>query len=239
MEKETIYFISISVGVLIFVIILLQIIYIRIKLNHFEQDKSKDLTIVKAEPNFVNIYGVKINMEITKLMNNPGSKHFTKFQDFKGEYDTILPYVCENNIINSSVVLNRSGLLCLYPNDGAIKMADDCINNNLQYIVLNDIVLRISYNENVNDLIKEYCAKTFVLGEERIINDAIQSSFVFLLHSIYDHQVKDNTNKLDGCNFNVSSFIGEIKSIGFNKTIDLTTILGDTITTAHVIGYRI
>lgn len=221
----------IAASILVFLAILMQLIYIRIKLAHFEKDRSRDLTIIKSEPNFVSVYGVKINREITSIMNNVGNKHFNNFQEFKKDYEIMLPYVCKNSTINVNTKLKRCGMLCLEPNDAAIRMADDCINNKLQYVVVGNTVFKIVYDEASNVNMKKYAYENF-------IDNNIQTSFIFILYSIFDHVKDDIVNPKGECSFNIASFLGEIKSTGFNNTIDLMSLIGDMYT-VHIIGYRL
>lgn len=216
--------------------IILQIIYIRIKLVHFEKDMAKTPTAEKQDMNYINIYAIKINKELSNTMNNPGSKYFNDFGSLinTAYNDMLLPYVCNTGIKNVSATLKRSGLLCLNDNESAARMADDCINSNLTYIVLNNIVFRIMYDPMMNEKIKDFCRENY------IADDGLQTSYTFTLYSINDHYVNnDNEITTEECSFNISSFIGIFQTNGFNNTIDLNNIINQMSTISHVIGYRV
>jgi hypothetical protein len=223
-----------AIAALLLFAIILQIIYIRIKLVHFEKDMGKKVVIEKQDLNYINIYAIKINKQMCNTMNNPGSRYFDNFTSLinTGYNDTILPYVCTTGIQNINVTLKRSGLLCLNDNESAARMADDCINHQLSYIVLNNIVFRIFYDPIMNEKIKDFCRENY------IIDDGLTTSYTFTLYSINDHYANGDITK-EECSFNISSFIGKFQSNGFNNTIDLNNIIRDISEVSHLIGYRV
>jgi hypothetical protein len=229
-DMEIIFIIIIAVAVLLSLAIVLQIIYIQIKLVHFEKDMSKDVTILNPEHNYLSIYAIKVNREMCFIMNKMASEHFTTFESMiSNSYDdVILPYICNGTIKNVDVRLKRKGLLSLEQNDSSVRMAEDCIDNNLHYIIINEVVFKIIYDEALNQSIKKFCT-------EKNIDNNVQSSYTFTLYSIADHMALSNRTD---CTFKVSSFMGTFKSVGAINNIEIMDVLGD-LTTAHVVGYRV
>lgn len=222
------------VNVTFIVAILLQIIFIRLKIGNNIQDDSKSVEIQRKG---LNIYALTTSPVILVKCNMSGTVDYIMVNNLINNSfaDSYLPYFdhINNVVFNTKITFTRCGLLCVEPTDSAYQLVDDIISNNVSYISLNNIVLKIIYDNKLNDEINTHMIK----------NDATLSRcIVFVLYSIQDHLILDpsieDRRSKNEVSFSFTPVLGTIRSLGTRNTINLIQLLPPT-TSFHVIAYSI
>lgn len=222
------------VNVTFIIAILLQIIFIRLKIGNNIKDDSKSIEIQRKG---LNIYALTMYREVLDKCNMSGTVDYIMVNNLINTSfaESYLPYfdITNNSVFNTKVMFTRNGLLCVETNDSAYNLVDDVLNNDVSYISLNNNILKIIYDNKLNDEINTYMSK----------NDITLKRFiVFVLYSIRDHLILDpNVNDRltkNEVSFSFTPVLGTITSLGTRNTINLVQLLPPT-SSFHVIAYSI
>lgn len=228
--------------ILIFIIILailllLQIIYIRIKLGKLENDfldkqlQASDYASLQMEKQTkLKIYGIKVDNSLTKAINQQNSStRDLLIQNMNTSFSqVVIPYICNSKIEYRNDILQRFGFLSVYITDGATQLVQDCINKDVSYVIINNRILKIFYDDKLNSKLKD-----LVLRHD--IDSEFSNCYVLTLYSL-----ATTSQKPQNCDLNLVGFMGNFDTIGFDDTIDINSILKlSQDAPMHIIGYKV
>ena len=241
--------ITLIVATVIFFLIILQLIYIRIRITGFEDDIfSKKNTIdsvtdhkIKAETK-LRMYGMVIDGELTKKCNMIGSVIFERLYSAlnpSGSYIS-LPFICPltsggqdyNKLELQFVQLKQCGFLFAKGTSGANSLRYDIMNGHVTYIVIKNSVFYITFNADFSDqVVGQVLTESDVKYEPRT---------VFVLYSIVDAKSTINAD----CKLDMIPFMGSfwpLTSVDQYNIDIMNQVIGSTNdgpeVSIHVAGY--
>lgn len=222
------------VNIVLIITILLQIVFIRLKIG---KDIDDDTVHVDIRRKGLNVYALTLSPTISNLCNRSGTADYIIINNLiNTSFEEIyLPYYDSSisKVEQVKVKLTRKGILCVEMNDNAHQLAQDILNDDVTYLILNNYVLKILYDQKLNDEINAIIENRYP-GNNRVLT--------FVLYSVADHLILDpsmDERKTSGiARFSMTPVIGRIENIGTRNTINIEQLLPPS-TSFHVLAYSV
>lgn len=222
------------VNIVLIITILLQIVFIRLKIG---KDIDDNTTRVDIRRKGLNVYALTLSPTISNLCNRSGTADYIIINNLiNTSFEEIyLPYYDSSisKVEQVKVKLTRKGILCVEMNDNAHQLAQDILNDDVTYLILNNYVLKILYDQKLNDEINAIIENRYP-GNNRVLT--------FVLYSVADHLIPDPSieeRKTSGTmRFSMTPVIGRIENIGTRNTINIEQLLPPS-TSFHVLAYSV
>lgn len=150
---------GIVLTVILFIMIVLQITYIRAKLAYYDEEKYKILSGLEDKPksatNTVKAYGLSVDKRVTGLMNDAAR--------FDPGFDLTISdnlYVNCNDEPKSKDVYFRGGSwVALRRNDGCSNLVQDVLTKQTRYVVIDNVVYIAHFDPELNNKLRDSLAK--------------------------------------------------------------------------------
>lgn len=218
--------------------------YIRIKIGKINKEiiqkgtQASDKALVKAnDENKFRIYPLIVDMGLTNLAFNFSHEIKTYIMEYVDKKPSSSIYICDNGVKSVSSRFSKAGILVLKKNTGSSTFQNDVLNNNVEFIVLQNTNFIVNYDSIVDQRIQQF------LKDKSPYSSNANDVICFLIFSPANHTVIDNTKLSSDCQHRVLPFIGNMVRIpGSEYFIDINVeLFSSTITEAipiHMIGYK-
>lgn len=184
--------ISIIIFIILLIIIFLQIDSIQKKIIDLKTSKigSNDDHSTLLNKSSVSLYSLILDTKTTLRCNDVSRPLYQQLIQLNKNNQFVLPNLCKNNITNVSTPVNKVGILVVRKNASSISLEEDLLNGRIQYIVVNNQLMLITYNNEIQQAVED-------------ANIAETSVAVFVVYGI------PNTNVDNKCSINIMSFMGK------------------------------
>jgi hypothetical protein len=245
-NTAVIFFVVVTVVAVILGV--LQVVWIRSKLNALEPTQmSKEIRVKtdamlnNSNSNALRVYGLIVNVRGTELVNSEKYRYARELKQMIEPPEAVIPHVCTSGVKGLTLSLKASGILIVRPTFGSSQLADDLIKQLVRYVILANKVFLVQYDPEVNEAIK-----TRVRTMDIPISKTIQDHEIFVLYPVKSkhHELKtvkgENTAN---CSVIMAPFMGSISmSSDASDFINLKTELGLKEVKEmpiHAMGYKI
>ena len=244
METSTyVYIALVSICILIVILIILQIVWIRSRLESIQnQGREKELTM-KTEisqrmdvKNRLQIYSLIVDAYSTSILNNPTFRYFKELKPFFAPKIMSLPYVCGNGVWSKQTMMNKAGILITDMNHGALALQEDILQDSVKYIIINSQMFLVDMPR------KDDLKEKIISFDLENISSVIYDRCIFILYPVkssYNTMVDVDDGK---CSVEINTFLGSVNSMDFDKS-DMGTVIGFGKSTSmmptHVLGYKL
>lgn len=172
-------------AVLLFILVVLQIIYIRSALATYEKEKYKILnggnTTLGSVNNTLKVYGLDIHKKHTTLIND--ATRFTPGFDIAIP-DNLYVY-CSGIPMSKDVLFKRGTWLVLNRNEGSNNLIQDVLSKRTRYIIIDNVMHVIHFDRELVEKLREsldtnsYVDKTLLSDQEFIYITKVDNTFDF------------------------------------------------------------
>lgn len=190
-----------AILVILILLVILQIVWIRTKLSEL-QDKQLNRYTNNAPSSMetgkgtIGLYSIVLDTKTTLKVNDQARPVYDDLRSILGDADGtfMLPNTCPGGSMKTkSMKSNKIGFLCCKSTPSSHALQEDIVKGKISYIIFNDQMLLIEYNETINDEVVN-----LNISKNKLV------SFV-----IYAVPVSKDSN--DQCSVNLKPFMGGIQ----------------------------
>lgn len=190
-----------SALVLLILLVLLQIVWIRSKLSEL-QDKQLSRYTNSASSSMdtgkgtIGLYSIIIDTKTTLKVNDQARPVYDNLRSILGDNDGtfMLPNTCPGGYVKTKTMKsNKVGFLCCKSTPSSNALQEDVVKGKISYVIFNDQMLLIEFNEAVND---------------EIVNLNVSKS---KLVSFVIYAVPVEKDSVDQCSVNLKPFMGGVQ----------------------------
>lgn len=229
------------VTVLVFILVILQILWIRSKIYNLNfNSQKKELQLRRQvvddveRSNRLQVYGVKIDCVAVDVLNSTSLRFGTDLLKFATPKSFMVPHVCSDAVKYMNIPMKQVGFLVAMKNKGTDDLVEDIIAQKIRYVIINNNYFLIHYDptNSYSEMIK-LIKKMDITG----VSNTIDSRYVFFLYAL-------SANATDDCIVKVTTFFGQ----GINPSTTTGTLLNlkqligfssEKELPVHILGYKI
>lgn len=247
--------ILVGVCITLLLLIILQIIYIRVKLSSMKDSiHVKDMSIRKQyseqakSKNQLQVYGVKIDCKCTSALNDKYSVIGNQLLELTAPKQFMIPHVCPNQdgVKHLNVNVKKMGFLILIPNTASQKLLNDIEVGEVRYVVLNSQFFLVHHfdKQDVANL-KQIVKEADIPHASNVIENR-DIVFLYVLDSKFSVPIFDPNIDTTNCVIQLSTFLNPhntIRDFNDHNLLDLQAVIGYTNAfqqiPVHVLGYKL
>ena len=171
-------------AIVFFVLIALQIIYIRSSLATYQKDKynilsSGNTNVIGSVNNTIKVYGLDVHKNHTTIVNDT-----TKFNNIA--IPDNLYVLCGDIPMSKDVTFNKGVWLVLNRNEGCNNLLQDVLSKRTRYILIDNIIYVVHFDREHVETLRmnldenQYVDKAQLSDQEFIYITKIENSFDFV-----------------------------------------------------------
>lgn len=221
LDYVTIGFALFGFAFIIFAIV--QVILLRTRMRQMYQEMATSEDRVKTgvlgaldSSNKLQVYALKVDNRMTMALSATNIVPFKTIESFVVPYGKYMTLTCTNRVESKTINYNAAGILVLEASGQADVLANDLVNNRVQYLIINDALFDARYDMKVESNIKQTLMKQFPQ-----IFQKVASCKLLVLYSP-EHEASASL-----CTFNLKLFSGQSTPPRVSgNTIDVASMIG-------------
>ena len=226
MDTKLIFAILIGIATFAVLIVIIQIILIRGKLNHFQQGllssemTQKAVIVAGSNPARSNltVYSVILDVALTKSINSPSNSEYNEYLTLVSPQTFSVPHICNNKLTSVNLSCNDPSFIVLQNTPESYNIYNAVKSNQLMYVLIDNIIFFIFVNESINNNFQ---------------NDYpdYKNNLILVLFSV--NTSKNIVTNALNCHMNLIPFAGNLSAISSIPNLVNTTLATRTL---HILG---